>query len=370
MATKRKVQPRVRTGMAGIPMNDFERTKHYIHYELDKKPTIDIVKTWIKKTFSKADAAAIIANPDYHFSMYSHYAAGILWSNAGLEIPEKWSMLPERTKEYYGGLIETGKKIAAEKKQQEEAKGNVVVLTPQQRLWNKVNDTIMFELDELEDEWIDGQTTEFDMYNRMRFHDLKGAAVDQVRRRIDGWLLDYSDAYNKTCEQAVEGYSHIPRKELKRRINVCNTMLADLNKLKAAASATRKTRVKKPRSADKQVARVKYCKESTEHKLVSQHPVVIVGAMRVFTFNIKTRVVTEYMCQSANGFEVKGTTIVGFDPETSRQTRLRKPDEFLPIIQGKTPKQIDNAFQSLSTKINVPNGRLNDDTIIVRALDR
>ena len=368
---KKKVQPRVRlaTGIAAIPLKDFQNTKYYIHYELDKKSSMEITKPWIKKTFSKEDAKAILANAEYYFHMYSHYVTAILWQNNGLEYPSAYKNIIQIATEFYSNLIEPGKKILATREKEAEAKGNVIVLSPRERLRQKVNKTIMVEIDDLEDEWINGEKTEIDLYNRMRFHDLKGAAVDQVRRTIDGWLLDYSDAYNKKCEQAVEGYSHIGRAELKRRMKACDTMLADLDKLKAASKAVR-TRVSKPKAADKQVARVKYCKENADYKLVSINPVLIVGAARLFTFNVKTRMLTEYITMSPKGFEVSGTSIKKFDTEASRCTRLRKPDEVLPAIQSKTPKQIDNIFKGLSTKINIPNGRLNEDTIIIRALDK
>lgn len=368
---KKKVLPRVRlaTGIAAIPMKDFQNTKYYIHYELDKKSAMDITKPWIKKTFSKEDAKAILANAEYYFHMYSHYVTAILWETNGLEYPSAYKNIYEKAIEFYSSLIESGKEIAKNREKEAAAKGNVIVLSPRERLRAKVNKTIMVEIDDLEDEWMDGQKTEIDLYNRMRYHDLKGAAVDQVRRTIDGWMLDYSDAYHKKCEQAVEGYSHIGRAELKRRMKACETMLSDLDKLKAASKAVR-TRVSKPKAADKQVARVKYCKENPDYKLVSINPVLIVGAARLFTFNVKTRMLTEYITMSPKGFEVSGTSIKKFDTEASRCTRLRKPDEVLPSIQSKTPKQIDNIFKGLSTKINVPNGRLNGDTVIIRALDK
>ena len=147
-------------------------------------------------------------------------------------------------------------------------------------------------------------------------------------------------------------------------------MLADLDRLKAAAKATRATKVKGPRSADKQIAKVKYKKEDNEFKLVSIPPVKIPGAIRLFTFNTKTRVLSEYITQAADGFEISGTSIKNFDQVNSRCTKLRKPDAFIPIVQSNTPNQIDKEFKSLTTKINVPNGRLNDDTILLRALDK
>ena len=147
-------------------------------------------------------------------------------------------------------------------------------------------------------------------------------------------------------------------------------MLSDLDRLKAAAKATRVTKVRGPKSADKQVAKVQYKKEDNEFKLVSIPPIKIVGQVRLYTFNVKYRVITEYVTQSAAGFEISGSTIKNFDKVNSRCRSLRKPNEFLPELFDRTPKQIDKAWKDLTTKERVPNGRLNSDTILLRVMDK
>ena len=59
---------------------------------------------------------------------------------------------------------------------------------------------------------------------------------------IEGWLLDYEDAYLKRCDQAVEGYSHLKRPELNRRVKACKDMLEDLDKIKSATKRAVKSR--------------------------------------------------------------------------------------------------------------------------------
>ena len=86
--------------------------------------------------------------------------------------------------------------------------------------------------------------------------------------------------------------------------------------------------------------------------------------------NTKTRVIAEYVTNSAKGFEVSGTTLKNIDTSLSRSTRLRKPDAFLPIILKKTANQINKEWQSLTTKTTVPNGRINKDTVLLRVLDK
>jgi hypothetical protein len=147
-------------------------------------------------------------------------------------------------------------------------------------------------------------------------------------------------------------------------------MLADCDRIRSAAKATRATRVKQPKAADKQVAKVQYKKEDTEFKLVSIPPIKVVGGIRLFTFNTKTRVLSEYLTQDAKGFEISGTSIKNFDKVNSISTKLRKPDVFIPIVLGKTPNQIRKEWTTLTTKTTVPNGRLNGDTILLRVFDK
>jgi len=368
---KVKVRARPRTGLAGAPLNStYQHFKDYIHMEVDRKDAAGVVKPWIKKNFSKEDAAAILACPEYNFYMFSNHTAAIYWTETlEQELPENYSRSIERVKEFYTDLIEKGKKVLEEKARTDKAASNVVVLTPQQRLFNKIHDTVMTDLDDLEDAWIDGEEPEFDMYQTFKRHGLSNSHIAPVLKRLEGWLLDYEDAYHKRCEQAVEGYSHISRPVLRRRIKLIQDMVADLDRVKASAKATRKTRTPKPRAADKQVAKIKYLKEDISFKITSILPITIVGAMRLYVFNVKTKELTEYISSSAKGFEVKGTTLQNVGEE-SRKVKLRKPEDILPIVQTKTPKQIDNTWQTLTTKTNSPNGRLNSDCVLLRVLDR
>ena len=177
---------------------------------------------------------------------------------------------------------------------------------------------------------------------------------------------EYKAAVDKTDECVVEGYAHLTKNELKRRLQVCERMLGDLDKIQAASKATRKKRTPQVRTADKQIKQLKFLKDDNEYKLVSVDPLSVPGSYRLYTFNVKNRELCEYVTTAANGFQIKGTTIQNFEPDKSRKTRLRKPDQFLPIVLKKTPNQIDKEFKKLTTKVNEPSGRINDDTILLR----
>ena len=367
---KKTVRARARTGLAAAPIEKgFEAVKSYFHTEIDRKDISSQIKTYIKSNFNKSDVRAALACPEYKFIM-GYLGATAFWNNQKLEETDKTKQYTNHLNGKISEMIVMGKQILLEKKATTKVETNVVTLSPQQRLQNKISNTIMQDLLDLEDQWIEGEKTTIDVYALFKKHGLAGSATLVVRPVIEGWLLDYEDAYHKRCEQAVEGYSHLKRPELNRRIKACQDMLLDLDRIKSAAKATRKTRVKQPKAADKQIKNVKYKTEDTTFKLVSIPPIQIIGKMRLYTFNTKTRMLTEYITESANGFEISGSTIKNHDTVNSRTVKLRKPEEFLTLVQNKTPKQIDAEWNKLTTKTSVPNGRINTDTILLRVLDK
>ena len=369
--TKKKVlRARARTGLAGIPVDKgFNAVKDYFHLQVDKKDCVSQVKTWIKKNFPEP-SKYILANPEYHFSM-THHAATAFWYNNDLY--KNNDADGNTAKEFLNNLfdkmiplIEKGKVIYEEKQKA----NNIVSISPAVKLMRKINNTIMQELLDLEDKWIDGDDATINIYDRFKYHGLTNTAISHVKPMIEGWLLDYEDAYYKRCDQAVEGYSHLKRSTLNHRIKVCKAMLEDLERIRSAPKATRNVKVKRPKSVDKQVAKVQYKKEDNDFKIVSINPIQIPTKSRLYAFNTKSKMVIEYITESVNGFEISGSTIKNFSKGLSRTICLRKPLDFLPIVLQKTPKQIDAAWQTLKTKTKVPNGRINKDTILLRVLDK
>ena len=369
--TKKKVlRARARTGLAGIPVDKgFNAVKDYFHLQVDRKDCVSQVKTWIKKNFPEP-SKYILANPEYHFSM-THHAATAFWYNNDLY--KNNDADGNTAKEFLNNLfdkmiplIEKGKVIYEEKQKA----NNIVSISPAVKLMRKINNTIMQELLDLEDKWIDGDDATINIYDRFKYHGLTNTAISHVKPMIEGWLLDYEDAYYKRCDQAVEGYSHLKRSTLNHRIKVCKAMLEDLERIRSATKATRNIKVKRPKSVDKQVARVQYKKEDNDFKIVSINPIQIPTKSRLYAFNTKSKMVIEYITESVNGFEISGSTIKNFSKGLSRTICLRKPLDFLPIVLQKTPKQINDAWQTLKTKTKAPNGRINKDTILLRVLDK
>ena len=345
---KKKIIRRIpKTGLNAVPFDKgFQSTLQYFQYNVEKKQVSDIIKTYIKNNYSKDNARFILSNPDWKFSTYSHYGCVAYWLNTNQDLHCK-TMSQDTLdgyvtsfKNYLTELIEPGKILLEEKKLKEKEKGNIIVLSPQQRLQKKIGDTIIQDLLELEDQWIEGKETSLNVYEQFKSYGLSGSATLPVQTMVEGWLLDYEDAFYKRCDQAVEGYSHLNRSELNRRINECHSMLNDLSKIKLATKALRKVKIKKVKSADKQVKNLKYKKEDNDFKIVSINPVQVIGSVMLYAFNTKYKVLVQYITQASTGFEISGSTIKNFSKEDSRAIKLRKPDQILTIVLSKSQTQI------------------------------
>lgn len=254
-----------------------------------------------------------------------------------------------------------------EKKVEEAKKATVVVISPAERTRRKVMDTIYADFDlEIVEGWLEGDfTKKFSAYNRFKGHDLKGNAIKIFRELLDTEYNNINEAYEKTCDQCVEAYSHWTKGEKNKILKQFREIFADLDRLKDSFKATKLPRAKKVKASDQQVSKLKYCTEDNDVKLTSINPVMIPGKHKLYVYNRKNKKLIEYFTDSVSGFEVSGTSVKNFTKE-SRQATIRKPDEILPMILNKTEKQIEKIWDTLTTKIDKPTGRVNADCILMR----
>ena len=238
----------------------------------------------------------------------------------------------------------------------------------QERTRTKVLDTIYSDFDlNVVDPWMDNNfKVKFECFSLFKNHGLKGNAITIFRDMIEDDYITLKDAYENNCDQAKEAYSHITKGNKKKMLNVYDTIFSDLDKLKDSFKATRKARVRVPRTMEQQVSKLHYMKEDLDSKLTSIDPMHVPGKNKLFVYNAKQGKLAEYV--SDTGFEVKGSTLQNFDPKLSKITKLRKPEDILPQILKKTELQINKVWKGLTTKIYEPTGRINKDCILMRVI--
>jgi len=242
-------------------------------------------------------------------------------------------------------------------------------LSIQERQRAKLIETVWEDWDFIVDGWMDGEfNNKFDAYKLFKQYQLKGSTLNMFKDIVMQEYQPVKDAYDKTCDQAIESYSHIKRTDLNKMIKLMENVFADLDKLKAATKAAKIPRIKKPKASDVQIKNLKYKIEDIDAKLMSINPVMIPGKEILYVYNTKTRKLSQFITNSTKGFEVSGTTIKNIC-DTSRTATLRRPEGILPLILSQTQKQIDKqVWNTITTKISVPNGRINNDCILLRVL--
>ena len=273
----------------------------------------------------------------------------------------------KRFGELFKDKVSRSKLLVAKVK--EEAENKPKAPSVQERTKQKILDTICDDWDRVVDGWFEGDFKQsIDAFKLFKQYGLKGSAINMFKALVEQEYQPVKDAYDKSCDQAVEAYSHIKRTDQNKMIKVMETIFSDLDKLKVANKAAKVPRAKKPKASDIQVRKLKYKVEDIDDKITSINPVMIPGKEVLFVYNTKNRKLTEYKTNSTKGFEVSGTTIKNIC-EKSRTTTLRKPDEILPLVLSKTVNQIEKlVWQTITTKVSVPNGRINADCVLLRVL--
>lgn len=367
-------------------MQERNRALNFYNYYTTSKDLKPAIVDWmIANGFSKEDVKSIKRCPDY----YPGTTTGSLCSAINRGMPP----LHPRAQEYHdrmpgvGGTARSDELFIRERIKHAIEHARTIAepidpvvaallkekgISPMERLRQKVQSTIIMDLDVILDSWMTPETpiVSLQIYEKMRGHELPGAACAQIETWLSKNLVEMKAALDKTDADAVQGYSYLTTKQLSDRVSALSEAIVDLTKHKHTIKAARAPRAKKVHSAIKQTERLKYCKQDNDLKLTSVNPVRLIGAYRLLAYNRKYRILFDYVCTSTSGFGVKGTTLQNVDELKSRYIRLRKPDEVLPLILTNTSRQIDKVWAGLTTKEGKPKNRINEDVILVRVFEQ
>jgi len=361
---KVKVPVRRRTGLAGAPTDSWEAFKYYVHQEVDSKELAKITRDWIRKNFKK-ESSFLLSGPNYAYTMYSHVAATIYWKDIKGEFPENWDA--DRCLDRYMDQLRGW----CSSKQAQSADSDAKVLpsvSPAVRMQRKTGNFIA-EVEEVVDQFPETFESDFNMYNELTRIDAAFATAKAVYEKYLPMQEEVRELVEAKTPDLVEGYGWMKINQRKKYKAFVDGIVSDAEKYMNKKRAVRQVKPK-VRTADKQVAKMQYAKENKDFKLASVNPVSVVGAQRVFVFNVKYRRLTEYVSNSSDGFEVKGTTLQNINMEESNQLTLRKPEDILTVVQSGSAREIRQKINSLTTKPSKPNGRINTDTIIMRTFNK
>ena len=239
------------------------------------------------------------------------------------------------------------------------------VVSIQERMEEKAHD-LAGEIEGAIDEFVLNKSSTFSTKNYLLSNEVSAPIAKRIGELFHGLRAELLEAIEGDDEQLIEGYSKFTKREMKKFLEFVENIITDCEQQVQTAKANRAPRKRKPQSPTKLVSKMKFLREFTDLGLKSVKPETIIGSTEVWYYNTKYRRVGVYKGEGGNALSVKGTTIIGFDIKESQQMTLRKPEEFFKgLALGK--RALNNALKKLTTKPSVPNGRINEECILLGA---
>ena len=267
-------------------------------------------------------------------------------------------------------IIEEGKNDEQEQEPGAELKPVVIQPSIQERtqeaafkMTEEIEDAI--ELFSADPEAFDPKA--FKLLNLLRGRQVKAAHARIIKNWYQRQYDEYLELQEGKCEQLKEGYSHLTKAQVKKIVMFYSEILSACDMLAQEAKINKKPRAKKPTDKSKLVAKMKHLKQDDKLKLVSVNPQDIIGAKELWVFNTKTRKLGKYVAAEYQELSVKGTSITGFDPVKSVQKTLRKPEEQFKEFKAASKVQLRKFLDDIKAVDIKLNGRINEDTILVRS---
>jgi hypothetical protein len=330
--------------------DDKEKKKWFIHHiaQTDKKLAVEFLKV-----------------DEYHFR-HAGILARLIDGGSSLEEKE-FNYLQERIeflKNQVGARQKSQDKLDQKAADAAAAAAPSNVISIQQRMDEKAHE-LAGEIEGAIDDFCINKTSNFSTKNYLLANQVAGPIAKRIGEFFTPLAAELREAQAGECEQLKEGYSYLSKREMKKFIEFVDSIISDCTQQVQTAKVNRAPRKRKPVSPIKLTARVKYLKEFPELSIKSVNPSNIVDSTEVWVYNTKYRRVAVYKAENGS-LSVKGTTIVGFSVMESKQMTLRKPEEFFKgLTIGKRP--LNAKFKTLTTKPSQPNGRINEETIILGA---
>lgn len=261
--------------------------------------------------------------------------------------------------------IASGSLIENEIEQKEE-KPKAEVISIQQRMLEQVI-PLMSEFEEILDNL---DINKFDPYKMLLSSEIvKPAHAKIIKDQYASMLEEAKEVVAFEDEQIKEAYNHLSKNERKHLLMFYEKIDVACDMIINAGKAKRKPRKAKAVSKEKIISKLNYQTTNAEFKVVSINPIDILGATELWVFNTKYRKIGKYVADSLFGeLNIKGSTIINYDPTNSVQKTLRKPEEQLKQFNKSGKVALRKYLDEITSKSAPLNGRINKDTILLKVI--
>ena len=262
-------------------------------------------------------------------------------------------------------LYEDRERLLTEPQETKKANAEGYRPTIQDRLNEKTGELIG-DIEGVFDQVIRGERADFRPYDYLTANKVPQSQLSKYETVYVSRKQELEQAQTKSDSQLTEGYRHYRAADYRRIIAWIDEFLAAVEQYRGVKKATKKAKVRKAPSKEKQVSKVKYAKEDKVLKIVSINPADIIGANELWVYNAKTRKLGKYVAGSFQTLGIKGTSIVGFDENLSVAKTLRKPEEQLKEFARAGKVQLRTFIKDIRAVEVKLNGRLSTDILLLK----
>ena len=338
-------------GSEPVVISGFSNALNWYNYMASDDQSRDWFFTYAKRSYTKNELALLRKLPKWRISKTLGNIARILLNG---------NELPKENMDYFDNGVKDLLKLASQiVEEDEEAVAVKAVVDIQARVRDKAQ-MIITNIEEELDLVMEGKA--FSMYTFCQANELNA----QILNIISDYYRPQYEEIMSNDEQVQEAFG----KRLKFWINFWHSFFADIERYVNNKKVTkvRKPREKKAKSAVDLVKNLKYQKEEPLLKIVSVHPTELVGCTQLWTYNTKYKKLSRYDSVGPAGIQVKGTTLIGYDVETSMSKGLRKPEASIQALLAAGKVSLRKLMDEIKTVESKPNGRINQDTILLRVI--
>jgi len=241
------------------------------------------------------------------------------------------------------------------------------VVTIQDRIASRASDLIA-ELEEELDVFYKEGVIQFDVKKWALEKAIKPPVAKRITDHFRPQYEEITEALKGEDPDLVEAYKGWRKPVLKIMALFIKKIIDHLDEAAAAQVSIRKPRKKKEKPAHVLVSKLKYKVEDKDLNIKSVQSKDIIHAQQLWIYNTKYRNLSVYNALGPSGLSVRGTTIIGYDQDSSVTKKLRKPEQVIPQVlnEGKVGlRKIMSAIKTTETKAN---GRCNEETILLRVI--
>ena len=191
---------------------------------------------------------------------------------------------------------------------------------------------------------------------------ISGQAAKLIPEMYKDQIAELEEVLLGECEQLTDSYSHVKTVQIKTFLKLLKDLITSCSQ---QVVSSKKVKVLKPKAPGVVVSKLKYLVSFPELSIKSVSPVKLVDSQEIWLYDTAKRRLTYYKATVGDSMTVNGTTVTGYDVNLSKVKTIRKP-ELIKEWSLLNKKQILEQFNTISSKGNLPNGRTNEFTVILR----